>query len=234
MAKSRILTPDLESSENSAKSPIPTAPSVLEMSIDSSTETLQTVQQDLGDCRRCSLCEKRNHLVFGEGNPKARLLFIGEAPEEEDDIQGRPWIGKAGQLLDRMIEAMGLRRDDVYLSTLVKCRPSESQIPKPDQIIQCIPFLLRQIESIQPEIIVTLGKTASQTLLQTEVEITQLRGQFHRFPTLSSATRTQSIQVMPTFHPGYLLRNPAAKKEVWLDLQQVAHALGIELPKRKH
>ncbi len=154
-------------------------------------------------------------------------MFVGQGPEEDEDQQGRPFVGKAGQLLDKMILAMGLRREDVYIATVIKCRPPENRSPEPDEIAQCTPFILRQIASIQPEVIVALGKVASQILLQTEVGITQLRGQFRTYPA------DGTTQVMPTFHPSYLLKNSEAKREVWSDLQQVSKILGITIPNRK-
>lgn len=190
-------------------------------------ESLELVQADLENCRRCKLCNHRNHIVFGEGNPQARLMFVGQGPEEDEDQQGRPFVGKAGQLLDKMIQAMGLRREDVYITTVIKCRPPENRSPEPDEIAQCTPFILRQIACIQPEVIVALGKFASQILLQTEMGITQLRGQFRAYP------GDGKTQVMPTFHPSYLLKNAEAKREVWSDLQQVSKILGITVPNRK-
>ncbi len=184
--------------------------------------SLDTIHLELNQCQRCKLCEKRKTIVFGEGNPKAELMFIGEGPGEQEDLQGRPFVGKAGQLLDRMIEAMGLKRGDVYIANVVKCRPPGNRNPEGDEIAACSPFLLRQVDTIRPKVIVALGKFAAQTLLNTEVKITQLRGHFHSY---------RGAQLMPTFHPAYLLRNPDAKREAWSDLQQVARALQLEVPK---
>ncbi len=186
-------------------------------------ESLEQIHADLNNCTRCKLCAERKTIVFGEGNPKAELVFVGEGPGEQEDLQGRPFVGRAGQLLDKMIEAMGLRREQVYIANVVKCRPPGNRNPEPDEITSCSPFLHRQLEAIKPKVIVALGKFAVQTLLQSEEKISQLRGQFVTF---------RGMQLMPTYHPAYLLRNPPAKKEVWEDLQKVAGFMGLEIPKR--
>ncbi len=196
-------------------------------------EPLSSISEELGDCRRCKLCESKKQIVFGEGNPQARLVFVGQSPEDDEDLQGRPFVGPGGQLLDKMIEAMGLRREEIYLTTIVKCRPPTNRIPEADETALCSPFLARQIASIQPEVIVALGQFATQTLLKTHEGITHLRGRFHPYPAAGNQELSPLIQVMPTFHPSYLLKTPSAKKEVWLDLQEVAKALGISIPKRK-
>jgi DNA polymerase len=175
-------------------------------------------------CPRCKLCQSRKNLVVGEGNPNAELVFVGEGPGEQEDLQGRPFVGKAGQLLDRMIQAMGLQREQVYICNVVKCRPPGNRNPEPDEIAACSPFLARQLDVIRPKVVVALGKFAAQTLLQTETPISKLRGNF--FPYRNGA------KLMPTFHPAYLLRNPESKREAWEDLQQVATELGIKIPKR--
>jgi DNA polymerase len=159
----------------------------------------------------------------GEGNPRARLVFVGEGPGEQEDLQGRPFVGNAGQLLDKMIQAIGLSRNDVYIANVVKCRPPGNRNPESDEILACSPFLHRQLDIIQPEVIVALGKFAAQTLLQTDEKITQLRGKFKTY---------RGTKLMPTFHPSYLLRSPSAKREAWIDLQAVAKELGIQIPKR--
>lgn len=173
---------------------------------------LASIRQDLGDCRRCRLSEGRSNIVFGVGNPLARLMFVGEGPGADEDRQGEPFVGRAGQLLTRIIESMGLRRSEVYIANVVKCRPPENRTPLPDEVGTCSPFLLRQIAAIKPRVIVCLGTPAAQTLLETRATITRLRGTFKE---------VQGIQIMPTFHPAYLLRNPAAKKEVWEDMKKV-------------
>jgi DNA polymerase len=179
-------------------------------------ETLTDVREALGDCRRCPLCETRTSLVFGEGRPSAKLVFVGEAPGADEDRQGRPFVGKAGQLLTRIIAAMGLDRQDVYICNILKCRPPENRNPRPEEIAACEPFLIRQLQAIQPRMICALGTFAAQTLLKTDVPISALRGRFHRY---------QGMDLMPTYHPAYLLRNPGAKRQVWEDVQKIMGAL---------
>lgn len=178
--------------------------------------TLEDVKQELGDCQRCSLGRLRTNLVFGEGNPKSGLVFVGEAPGGDEDIQGRPFVGRAGQLLTRIVEAMGLKRKDVYICNILKCRPPGNRNPRPDEINACEPFLIKQLKVIKPQVICALGTFASHTLLKTDVPITVLRGKFHAY---------QGIQLMPTYHPAYLLRNPGAKKQVWEDVQKIMRLL---------
>ena len=178
--------------------------------------TLEDVKQELGDCQRCSLGRLRTNLVFGEGNPKSGLVFVGEAPGADEDIQGRPFVGRAGQLLTRIIEAMGLKRKDVYICNILKCRPPGNRNPRPEEINACEPFLIKQLKVIRPRVICALGTFASHTLLKTDVPITVLRGKFHAY---------QGIQLMPTYHPAYLLRNPGAKKQVWEDIQKIMKVL---------
>jgi len=179
-------------------------------------QTLPDVRDALGDCRRCLLCETRTNLVFGEGNVSAGLVFVGEAPGADEDSQGRPFVGKAGQLLTRIIVAMGLQRQDVYICNILKCRPPENRNPKPEEIAACEPFLIRQLQAIRPKIICALGTFSAHTLLKTDVPISLLRGRFHSY---------QGIPLMPTYHPAYLLRNPAAKKQVWEDVQKIMKAM---------
>ena len=166
----------------------------------------------IGECTRCKLCEGRNKIVFGDGSPHARLMFVGEGPGSDEDRQGLPFVGRAGQLLNQIIKAMGYQREEVYIANVVKCRPPENRAPQPDETAACTPFLFRQIEIIKPEVIVALGSPATQALLESSTGITKLRGTFREF---------RGIPVMPTFHPAYLLRNPAAKKDVWEDMQKV-------------
>ncbi|MBI4223502.1 MAG: uracil-DNA glycosylase, partial [Deltaproteobacteria bacterium] len=163
-------------------------------------------------CKRCRLCEGRKTIVFGVGNPKAELMFIGEGPGRDEDIQGEPFVGRAGQLLTKIIEAMGMKRSDVYIGNIVKCRPPENRAPLPDEIETCIPFLHQQIDSIKPKVIVCLGAVAYQALLKTEQSISRMRGQWQEY---------KGIKIMPTYHPAYLLRNPEAKKSVWEDMKKV-------------
>lgn len=178
-------------------------------------ETLDDIRRDLGDCRRCKLCPTRRNIVFGEGNPKAGLMFVGEGPGADEDASGRPFVGRAGQLLTKMIEAMGYKREDVYIANTVKCRPPENRTPEKDELDTCIPFLFRQIAVIRPKVIVALGNPAQQSLLDTKIGITRMRGSFHDYPRLTG------IKVMPTFHPAYLLRSPDKKREAWDDLKMV-------------
>jgi DNA polymerase len=186
------------------------------------TRTLEELRLEIGDCRRCKLAPHRTHLVFGVGNPRARLVFVGEAPGRDEDLQGEPFVGRAGQLLTEIItKGMRLRREDVYIANVIKCRPPENRNPEPDEVASCEPFLLRQLELIGPEVVVALGKFAVQTLLRTKAPITQLRGRWHDY---------HGIKLMPTFHPAYLLRNPADKRLVWEDIQKVMRALGIGAP----
>ena len=173
---------------------------------------LDEVRRALGDCKRCKLCSGRKNLVFGVGNPRARLVFVGEGPGAEEDNQGIPFVGAAGQLLTKMIAAMGYSRDEVYICNVVKCRPPGNRNPEPDEIQACQPFLEAQLNAIRPSVIIALGKFAAQTLARTDTPITRLRGQWREYV---------GIPLMPTFHPAYLLRNPAEKKAAWTDLQAV-------------
>ena len=180
-------------------------------------DSLEQLRAEIGDCRRCKLCAGRTHIVFGIGNPRARLMFIGEGPGRDEDLQGEPFVGRAGQLLNDIItKGMGLRREDVYIANVVKCRPPENRNPEPDEVAACEPFLKKQIDLVRPEVIVGLGKFAVQTLMQSKVPITKLRGSWHHY---------HGIKLMPTFHPAYLLRNPADKKLVWDDIKKVIKEL---------
>lgn len=178
--------------------------------------SLEEVREDLGDCRRCKLCEERTHIVFGAGNPRARLAFVGEGPGADEDRQGLPFVGRAGQLLTKMIEAIQMRRDEVYICNVVKCRPPKNRTPLEDEIAACSPFLLRQLAVVQPEVVCCLGLTAAQTLLQVKKSIGQLRGKVHSF---------RGTRLVATYHPAYLLRNPPAKRYVWEDLKRVRSLL---------
>lgn len=182
-------------------------------------ETLEEIRAELEDCRRCSLCQGRKTVVFGVGNPRARLVLVGEAPGREEDEKGEPFVGEAGRLLDRILFAMGLRREEVYICNVEKCRPPGNRDPLPEEIAACEPFLKRQLAAIRPELIVTLGRFAAQTLLRDTSPIGRLRGHWHEY---------QGIPLMPTFHPAYLLRNPAGKREVWEDMKQVMARLRQE------
>jgi uracil-DNA glycosylase len=188
-----------------------------------SEETLEDIRQEMGDCRRCKLWSTRTMLVFGEGNAKAELMFIGEGPGADEDTSGRPFVGRAGQLLTKMIAAIGMQREDVYIANVVKSRPPGNRAPEKDEVEACIPFLFRQIAAIRPRIIVALGNPATQALLQTKIGITQLRGKFQEYP------RIREIKVLPTFHPAYLLRSPDKKREAWDDLKKVRDYLRGEI-----
>lgn len=185
--------------------------------------TLEAIRADLGDCTRCPLHEKRLNIVFGEGNPNARLMFVGEGPGADEDRQGRPFVGKAGQLLTRMIQAMNLDRSDVYIANVVKCRPPGNRTPHRVEMDTCFPFLERQIAAISPSAIVALGKTATSALLMSDDPISRMRGRFHD---------RQGIPVMPTYHPSFLLREEADRKykaEAWADLKEVMALLDLPL-----
>jgi uracil-DNA glycosylase family 4 len=174
--------------------------------------SLDNIRQELGECTRCRLHEGRNHVVFGEGDPHAALVFVGEGPGREEDLQGKPFVGRAGELLTRIIESIELTREEVYIANIVKCRPPQNRDPKPDEIQTCLPFLIRQLEAIKPRIICCLGTFAAQTLLGTEERISSLRGHFHPY---------KGAKLMPTYHPAFLLRNPQFKKDVWEDMKMI-------------
>jgi uracil-DNA glycosylase family 4 len=204
--------------------PVPAGPSLFESAEKIADDSLLKIQTDLGDCTRCKLHKGRNKIVFGDGNPKAELVFVGEGPGHDEDMQGLPFVGRAGKLLTQMIEAMGLRRKDVYICNVVKCRPPENRAPEKEEVATCSPFLLRQIDAIAPKVIVCLGSVAAQTLLETNRGISQFRGQWLEF---------RGRKLLATYHPAYLLRNPSAKSEVWKDLQKVMAVLGLEVRKGK-
>jgi DNA polymerase len=185
-------------------------------------DSLLKIREDLGECTRCKLHKGRNKIVFGDGNPKARLVFVGEAPGADEDKQGIPFVGRAGKLLTQ-IEAMGLQRQDVYICNVVKCRPPENRKPEDDEVSTCSPYLLRQLDVIEPKVLVCLGAVAAQTLLETNRGISQFRGEWMEW---------RGHKLMATYHPAYLLRNPAAKADVWKDLQKVMTELGLQLPKK--
>jgi DNA polymerase len=201
----------------------PSGPSLFESVDKIKDDTLPRIREDIGDCTRCKLHKGRNKIVFGDGSPKAELVFIGEGPGADEDQQGIPFVGRAGKLLTQMIEAMGLQRRDVYIGNVVKCRPPENRAPEPDEVATCSPYLLRQIDVIRPKVIVCLGAVAAKTLLETTRGISQFRGQWLEW---------RGHKLMATYHPAYLLRNPNAKGEVWKDLQKVMAELGLQPPKK--
>ena len=177
-----------------------------------STETFEQIHTEIGDCTRCPLHLERTHVVHTEGNKKARLMFVGEAPGADEDAQARPFVGRAGQLLTKIIEAIGLKREHVLIGNVNRCRPPGNRAPTTEEATTCKPYLLREIAIVQPEVIVVLGNTAMKNLLDTREGITRLRGRFQDY---------QGIKVMPTFHPAYLLRDPSKKRETWEDLKKV-------------
>lgn len=182
--------------------------------------SLETLREEIGDCRLCKLCEHRTNIVFGVGNPHASIVFVGEGPGHDEDLQAEPFVGRAGRLLTEIItKGMRLRREDVYIANVVKCRPPGNRNPEPDEVASCEPFLQRQIELIQPRVIVALGTFASQALLRSRTPISRLRGQWHDY---------RGIRLMPTFHPAYLLRNPGDKKLVWEDIKAAMRELGLK------
>ena len=201
-----------------ATDPVPTATVAISATV---SDTLDLIKSDIGDdCRRCKLCTLgRSQIVFGVGNPKARLMFVGEAPGEEEDKRGEPFVGRAGQLLTKIIEAIGLTREQVYIANVIKCRPPGNRNPEADEVEQCEPYLFRQIDVIKPRVIVPLGKFAAQSLLKTMDPITRLRGRQFDY---------RGAALIPTFHPAYLLRNPSAKREVWEDMKKVRAILQSE------
>jgi len=202
-------------------SPVTKSASLFESGQRIENDSLARISEDIGDCKRCRLCQQRNKIVFGSGNPHAQLVFVGEGPGRDEDIQGLPFVGRAGKLLTQMIEAMGLKREDVYICNVVKCRPPENRAPEPDEMETCSPFLFRQLAVIQPKAIVCLGAIAFQALYGAKQSISRLRGQWLEF---------RGIPMMGTYHPAYLLRNPNAKGDVWEDLKKVMAHLGLKVP----
>ena len=199
-------------------------PSLFEMADRVEGDSLERICGELAGCTRCKLHRRRTNIVFGVGNPHAELVFVGEGPGHDEDVQGIPFVGRAGQLLTQMINAMGLSRDDVYIANVVKCRPPENRTPEKDEIATCMPFLLRQLTNINPKVIVCLGSVAAQALLNTNKSISHFRGQWFDF---------RGAKLIATYHPAYLLRNPHAKPEVWADLKKVMALLGLTPPKAK-
>jgi uracil-DNA glycosylase len=175
-------------------------------------EDLEAIRQDIGDCQRCKLARTRTNIVFGSGNPNAELVFVGEAPGYDEDQQGLPFVGRAGQLLTKIIESIGLKREDVYICNVLKCRPPDNRNPEPDEVGCCNPFLRRQLAAIRPKIVCCLGTFAAQTVLQTAAPISRLRGKFFEM---------DGMRAIATFHPAYLLRSPEKKREVWEDMKQI-------------
>ncbi|UCD29635.1 MAG: uracil-DNA glycosylase [Planctomycetota bacterium] len=197
------------------------------------TEALEALdEQQVKVCTKCGLYKTRTQTVFGQGHAAARLVFVGEAPGAEEDRQGLAFVGRAGQLLTKMVEAMGLTREEVFICNILKCRPPNNRDPAPDEVSCCRSYLDKQMEIIQPEVIVALGKPAAQTLLNTKVGITQLRGKWHEYHISGSPLIGKPTPLMPTFHPAYLLRNPAEKAKAWSDLKEVMTKLGLPIPEQ--
>ena len=193
-----------------------------EAGVSDSARALQIIREDLGDCTRCRLHKQgRKQIVFGVGNPKADLMFVGEAPGADEDEQGEPFVGRAGQLLNNMIKAMGIRREDVYIANIIKCRPPGNRVPERDECETCSPYLLRQIAAIRPKVIVALGAVAAKTLLALNAPMAELRGRWYDF---------RGVKLAVTYHPAFLLRDPRQKKEAWKDLQRVMKELGLTVP----
>jgi uracil-DNA glycosylase len=187
---------------------------------ESAEPALRAIREDIGDCVRCKLCTLgRKQIVFGVGNPHADLMFVGEAPGRDEDLQGVPFVGRAGQKLTQIIEAIGLTRADVYIANVIKCRPPENRNPEPDEVEQCEPFLFRQIDTIKPKVIVALGTFAAKSLLKSNDSISRLRGRVYDY---------RGAKLVPTFHPAFLLRNPSCRREVWEDMKKVRALLGGE------
>ncbi|HXO87959.1 MAG TPA: uracil-DNA glycosylase [Candidatus Acidoferrales bacterium] len=198
-------------------------PSLFEEKVEN--DSLDHIREDIGpNCTRCKLYKARKNIVFGVGNPKAQLVFVGEGPGRDEDEQGEPFVGRAGKLLTQMIEAMGLKRSDVYICNVVKCRPPENRLPEKDEIATCSPYLFRQLGVIAPKVICALGSCSAQTMLQTTQGISRFRGEWFDY---------HGSKLIATYHPAYLLRNPPAKSEVWKDLQKIMAHLGLELPKKR-
>lgn len=229
-----IQSPEIESAESRLVTPVvavdlfgeplagPTVASPLKhpaASIETQDASLDAIRENIGDCHRCKLHEHRRTIVFGEGNPQASLAFVGEGPGAEEDATGRPFVGRAGQLLDKIIAAIGLKREDVYIANIVKCRPPLNRTPERDEVETCEPFLFRQLMLIRPRVIVALGSPAFQCMLRTKDSITRARGEWREW---------NGIKVMPTFHPAFLLRSPDKKREVWEDMKKVRDYLNRE------
>ena len=190
------------------------------VSVTQGPESLAAIREDIGECVRCKLCSLgRRQIVFGVGNPNADLMFVGEAPGRDEDIQGIPFVGRAGQKLTQIIEAIGLKREDVYIANVIKCRPPENRNPEPDEVEQCEPFLFRQVDTIRPKVIVALGTFAAKSLLKSTDSISRLRGRVYDY---------RGAKLIPTFHPAFLLRNPSCRREVWEDMKKVRALLNGE------
>ena len=207
-----VETLELEFRGRTPNSELPNSGCVPEIPAVAQEMTLESIRAEMGDCQRCKLAPKRTNIVFGSGNPKAELVFVGEAPGFDEDQQGLPFVGRAGQLLTKIIESINIKREDVYICNVLKCRPPENRNPEPDEVASCNPFLRKQLAVIRPKIVCCLGTFAAQTVLQTVAPISKLRGKFFDM---------DGIRVIATFHPAYLLRSPDKKREVWEDMKQI-------------
>ena len=217
-----VVAPMGSAAASVGKAALAPAPSPIELPpLAPAGDTLVKIREDIGDCRRCGLCEQRNKIVFGSGNEQARLVFVGEGPGADEDAQGEPFVGRAGQLLNNMISAMGLKRSDVYIANVVKCRPPQNRTPEKDECDTCSPFLMRQIDVIKPKVIVALGAVAAKNLLAINDSMSNLRGRWYDF---------RDSKLLVTYHPAYLLRDPRQKKEAWKDLQMAMKYLGLTSP----
>ena len=223
--ESAPLIPSLpEEYDMAARKPFPAPPAIADpLPPEQHAGGLQIIRDDIGDCTRCGLAAGRNKLVFGDGDPNARLMFVGEGPGADEDAQGLPFVGKAGQLLNNMINAMGLKREEVYIANVVKCRPPGNRVPEQVEGDTCAPFLFQQIDAIRPQVLVALGATAATWLLGARQPLAGLRGRIHS---------VRGTQLIVTYHPAYLLRDPRQKKEAWADLQMAMKELGLKLPSK--
>jgi uracil-DNA glycosylase len=218
----RVPNPQPPSPESRAPSPDLGDSQSIPMQFVRSAEGLKAIRDELGDCTRCKLhTQGRKQIVFGVGNPAADIMFVGEAPGADEDAQGVPFVGRAGQLLTKMIEAMGLARDEVYIANVLKCRPPNNRDPQPDEVETCEPFLFQQVASVQPKVIIALGAFAARTLLKTQDPISRMRGRVYQY---------RGTDLIPTFHPSFLLRSPGYKREAWEDLKKALALLGRQPP----
>jgi uracil-DNA glycosylase len=219
-----VIEPAAEEPDIALRKPVPLQPPIGSfVSPASRAEALRAIQCEIGDCTRCALSAGRNKIVFGDGDPNARLMFVGEGPGADEDAQGIPFVGRAGQLLNNMIVATGLKREQVYIANIVKCRPPQNRVPEPEEANTCSPFLFQQIDVVRPEVIVALGSTAATYLLGVKSSLSGLRGRTHT---------CRDTKLIVTYHPAYLLRDPRQKKEAWQDLKLAMAELGLPVPSR--
>jgi uracil-DNA glycosylase family 4 len=215
--------PSQETNAIPTRKTVQTAPAVVSPPLTDRVSALRIIREDIGECTRCALHTGRNKIVFADGDPNARLMFVGEGPGADEDAQGLPFVGRAGQLLNNMISAMGLKREEVYIANVVKCRPPGNRTPEPEEANTCSPFLFRQIDVVRPEVLVALGATAATYLLGQRQPLAGLRGRMHS---------VRGCRLIVTYHPAYLLRDPRQKKEAWADLQIAMRELGLKAPAR--